>query len=348
MFPPDTKGCTSNAAMIDSTDRKILHALYVDGRVPFRRVADILGISEQTVARRYRRLSDAGTARVVGQLAADRLEQSDWALRLHVPRGAEEVAAGLARRPDTAWVELASAGSEVFCVIRAQQDPRPALDVLSDIPAARRITGIGTHRVLHLFINGSKPPVAIAGALTPGQASQLSPPPPGTSCEKPAAQLRDDDWPLIRALTQDGRATYRQLAELTHWHESTVRGRITELTDSRLLYFDLDTDTDALGLATRAVLWLSVTPDALNDAGHALAAHPEVPLVAATTGPASLMASVVCQDDHALYRYLTQQVAKIKGITNIETVPVTQTVKRHTTIGKTATGTAMPHPAART
>jgi DNA-binding Lrp family transcriptional regulator len=43
---------------IDRLDRQLLHALQIDGRAPFRRLASVLGASEQTVARRYRRLWD--------------------------------------------------------------------------------------------------------------------------------------------------------------------------------------------------------------------------------------------------------------------------------------------------
>ncbi len=77
-----------------------------------------------------------------------------------------------------------------------------------------------------------------------------------------AGKLQEADWPLIHALAADGRATYRQLADRTHWHESTVRRRMDELTRSGALYFDLDVASDALGVRSRAILWMSVAPPA--------------------------------------------------------------------------------------
>ena len=57
------------------------HALIVDGRGPFARIAAVLGSSEQTVARRYRRLREAGVIRVRGlQGPADAM--LDWFVRL--------------------------------------------------------------------------------------------------------------------------------------------------------------------------------------------------------------------------------------------------------------------------
>lgn len=322
---------------LDLVDRMILHALYVDGRAPFSRVAEVIGTSEQTVARRYRRLRDAGVARVVAQLAGDWLERSDWLLRLRVLSDGARVAAALAARPDTAWVELASLGTEVFCVIRAQSDPDAAHLALDQLPTREEIVGVETYRALHLFIDGSKPPTSLGDALSPEQVHQLHPNRPQGSNGRSPIELRDGDWPLVQALVEDGRATYRELAERTNWHESTVRGRIEELVRDGILYFDLDLDIDTLGLTTRAVLWLSVEPAKLAAVGEALAQHPEVPIVVATTGATNLLASVVCENDRALYQYLTGSVAKLRGVSNIETVPVIQSVKRHVTVQHSTT-----------
>jgi DNA-binding Lrp family transcriptional regulator len=42
----------SESITLDRLDRQLLHALQFDGRVSFRLLADVLGSSEQTVARR--------------------------------------------------------------------------------------------------------------------------------------------------------------------------------------------------------------------------------------------------------------------------------------------------------
>src|SRR5207237_5316959 len=86
------------------------------------------------------------------------------------------------------------------------------------------------------------------------------------------------------------------LAAAIHWHESTVRRRIDELRRSGLLVFELDIDNRVLGLNEHALLWLSVEPARLEEAGNALAAHPEIPFAAATTGPTNLVASAVFRD----------------------------------------------------
>ena len=59
--------------MLDAIDRQIVHILTVEPRASFRTVADVAGISDQTAARRYRRLSESAGLRVLGVLDESRL-----------------------------------------------------------------------------------------------------------------------------------------------------------------------------------------------------------------------------------------------------------------------------------
>lgn len=66
----------------DTLDLQLLAALELDARAPFSRIAAVLGVSDQTIARRFRRLSAEGGLRVVAVRDAERLGQSQWMLRL--------------------------------------------------------------------------------------------------------------------------------------------------------------------------------------------------------------------------------------------------------------------------
>jgi DNA-binding Lrp family transcriptional regulator len=57
-----------------------------------------------------------------------------------------------------------------------------------------------------------------------------------------------------------------------------------------------------------------------------LAGHPELAVVAATTGPTNLLATVLCPDTEALHHYLTTRLA-MDAITSIETAPILRTLK---------------------
>ena len=105
-----------------------------------------------------------------------------------------------------------------------------------------------------------------------------------------------------------------------------------ELRAAGVLDLDVDVEEAAFGIEVRAHLWMSVAPARLAAAGGALATHPEVPFAAATTGASNLMATVLCRDDYALYRYLTERIASLDGVTALEVAPIIRTVKRAATV----------------
>jgi len=324
-------------SLLDPIDRQIVHILTIEPRASFRTLADVAGISDQTAARRYRRLAESAGLRVLGVPDGSRLGWTDWFLRLQTtPGGADSIAEALARRPDTKWVHLASGGTEVICTLEARSPEQRDALFLRGLPGSRRVVQISAHSILHDFTPG--PWREAARALSPAQLEVLAPggsTPPGTppargdspSPRAPLALLPEDE-PLLNELARDGRASTAAIAAAIHWHESTVRRRIDELRRSGLLYFEVDIDNRVLGLNEHALLWLSVEPGRLEEAGSALARHPEIPFAAATTGPTNLVASAVFRDTRHLYAYLTGELAALPGVSSVQTAPIIRTLKR--------------------
>ena len=249
----------------------------------------------------------------------------DWMLRLQtMPGGADSIAEALARRPDTKWVHHASGGTEIICTLQARTEEQRDALFLRGLPGSRRVVQISAHSILHNFAPG--PWREATRALSPAQLEKL-PRGPDPENETRGCLLAEDE-PLLAELARDGRASNAAIAAAIHWHESTVRRRIDELRRSGLLYFEVDTDIRVLGLNAHALLWLSVEPGRLEEAGSAMAAHPEIPFAAATTGPANLIASAVFRDTRHLYEYLTGELARLPGVTSVETAPIIRTLKR--------------------
>ena len=183
---------------------------------------------------------------------------------------------------------------------------------------------ISAHSILHDFTPG--PWRQATRALSSAQLAMLpqqAPPDPSAS-----SSLVPEDEPLLEELARDGRASNAALAAAIHWHESTVRRRIDELRRNGLLYFELDIDNRVLGMNVHAMLWLSVEPAELAEVGRAMAAHPEIPFAAATTGPTNLVASAVFRDTPHLYEYLTGELAGLPGVSSVQTAPIIRTLKR--------------------
>ncbi|WP_028926553.1 Lrp/AsnC family transcriptional regulator [Pseudonocardia acaciae] len=315
--------------MLDELDRGLVHALHVDGRAPFARIAAVLGTSTQTVTRRYQRLrADAGL-RVVGLLDPHRADRHRWIVRLTAATGtAPELAAALARRPDTSWVRLTSGGTEIAAIV----DTAPGLDgasahslLLRDIPRTASITAVSAHYILHTYLGGPTTWRGLTAALTDDQERELRPPAPTAPPPEPVP-LTDVDRRLLAVLLRDGRAGYAELAAATGRSAATVARRLAELRGTGALFFDLELDDTKLGVTTQALLWLSVPPARLDEVATELAGHDELAVVAATTGRTNLMASALCPTPAALHHYLTRRLA-FDAITAIETAPVLRTLK---------------------
>jgi DNA-binding Lrp family transcriptional regulator len=314
--------------MPDLLDTQLLHALQLDGRAPFSLIADVLGVSDQTIARRYNRLHEAGRLRVRGLSDAQRLRDTRWVVRVQcTPNAAAAAADALARRKDTSWISLTSGGTEIVCAVRTASGEHDNHLLLQTLPRNRFVVAMTAHCVLHTFFGDAASLINKLGVLSARQVARLRPASVASTDAAPVS-LAEVDHKLLALLQSDGRSTFAELAAATGASQTTIRRRMAELRASGTLYFDVDFDQALLDLHVRAMVWLSVAPAQLVAAGEALAVHPETAYVAATTGASNLYASVVCPDTNALYAYLTTRIAGLPGIERVETVPVVRSVKR--------------------
>ncbi|MER7770507.1 AsnC family transcriptional regulator [Kitasatospora sp. NPDC096140] len=314
-----------DSPVFDKLDRDLAHALRIDGRAPFNKIADVVGVSDSTIARRYRRLYSAGLLRVVGTVNLGRLGYMPWTIRLQCPPDASgAIAANLARRSDTFWVHLLSGGTEIACSTQARAGGSGDTLLLQRLSRTARVTSVRAHSLLQ----GFTAPGEWSGldSLDPEQAEALRP--ARVEADPAPPVLAQEDQPLLEVLSRDGRAGYGELADATGWSESTVKRRMEFLRRTEVLRYELDLPVSALGYQAEARLWLSVRPSALVSVAQALGAHPEVSFAAVTTGPTNLMASVICRDASDLYRYLTERIGALEGVHTVETATVDRTLKR--------------------
>ncbi|WP_419996233.1 Lrp/AsnC family transcriptional regulator [Streptomyces boninensis] len=309
----------------DDVDRKLLHALEVDGRVPFRRVGEVIGVSDQTVARRYRRLCERAGLRVVGVRDGVRLGQDQWMLSLRcAPDGADAIARALARRGDTAWIGLASGGTEVIVSTRVRSRGEHEELLLSKLPRTPSIVEIHAHQILHRFYGGPEGWLHKSDALGAEEVDALSP----VRGTNGAAAIGAEDEALVVALEGDGRATLPELRRATGQSESAVRRRLERLLGTGAVYIDVEYDTEPVGYRHRAVLWITASPALLDQVGATMATHPEVAFAAAVAGRCNLVAVVVVRDVPDLYRYLSGPLGRLEGVERIDTSSVLRQIKQ--------------------
>ncbi|MGI5336160.1 Lrp/AsnC family transcriptional regulator [Streptomyces sp. CA-181903] len=315
---------------LDASDQALAHALQVDGRAPFRRIAEVLGVSDQTVARRYGRLRSAGVLRVLGLTEPLRMGQAPWIVRIRcAPSASAQIATALARRRDTTWINLTAGGTEITCLVRPERPGEDAL-LLEKLPGTPRVVDVAAHSLLHVFFGLDRSLVTKSGPLSAEQVAALTPrdgPDVPPSDPSPPFPVDAGDHRMFDVLARDGRASVGELAAATGWSQTTVRRRMSELRAAGLLYYDVDYHPRVIQRNFRSLLWLNVEPSRIEEVGRALAAHPEVPFAAATTGDSNVHASVTTPDVTAFYRYLTGPVAALPGILGTGTTPIHRTIK---------------------
>jgi DNA-binding Lrp family transcriptional regulator len=154
-------------------DVQILHALHLDARAPFSRIASVIGVSDQTVARRYARAYAPQAPCASGGLVdPSRLGQVEWLVRIRcIPDSAGEVASALARRTDASWISRTSGGTELVCRTWA---PTPADELLlKTLPRSARILDVSAHCLLHVLFGRDNGVITKPNALSPEQAARL-------------------------------------------------------------------------------------------------------------------------------------------------------------------------------
>ena len=285
------------------------------------------------MARRYRRLRRDGIMRIVGLVDPAALGQSTWMVRVQCrPDGVRALADALARRDDTAWVNLSAGGSEVVCSVRSRTRAE-RIDLLTHrLPQTSPVLGIDAFAVLHRFPGSVLDDwTGFGDVLSAAQTQRFGRGGGRSDVDRPATgvvRLDAADDPMLEVLGRDGRAGHTALATAAGWTPAQAARRLSALLAAKAVYLDVDLAAEALGFGMQAGLWLTVAPGELRAAGAALDALPEVAFAAAITGKHNLYAAVVCHDLDELYGFVADRVGAIRGVQTLEVSPVHRTVKQ--------------------
>lgn len=309
---------------LDETDRRIAAALMAAPRASWRTIADALDVSERTVVRRAAPLFHDGTLRATAvRIPKSFPELIPLALRIRCqPNRVSAIAATLARRSDSLWVDVLGGGDEI-CVMFHLRGPAERNNLLlHDLPATSAVQSWKSHIMLKVFpadINWS------AGLLTAAERAALRRV-AVTAPNGPVVVPFSD--PMVAALVDDGRASYAELAHRTGTTALTARRRLNTLLDGGFLRLVAEIDPALLGIETEALIWMTVAPAHLEKIADQLSRHPQVRLAAATTGPYNLLLAVAVVNLAALYCFLTETIGDLAHITAMEVTPTLTGLKR--------------------
>lgn len=315
----------------DDLDRRILAALQLNGRASWNTVGRALEVSETTVARRAQRMVDAGLLRVVGVVDVLRCGFGVPVLtRIGTdPAAVDDVAAVVSARTDARFVTIVTGGCDVVSehVVPSRRATHQLL--ARELPAIPGVREVASGTVLRSFAAAHDWNPGLLDAAAERLLRPKLPPPfeSGASFAEPA-QLDQMDLSLIAELIDDGRRTYKQLAATLGVNETTIARRVDSLVDRGCVRFRTLAEPTLLGFDLEVMVWLTVPPSKLEAVGTALATHPSVKYLVATSGEFQLAGRVALANHEDLYRFTASGLGGIDAITTAVVTPELETLKR--------------------
>ncbi|HUS79585.1 MAG TPA: Lrp/AsnC family transcriptional regulator [Patescibacteria group bacterium] len=118
------------------------------------------------------------------------------------------------------------------------------------------------------------------------------------------------DMNIIKCLTEDGRSTYKKIADETGVSEATVKNRIDKLIETGVIKkFTVMLDYHMLGRAIKSFIGLKVQPTKLQDIVEHMKAHPDVFVLYRTSGDVDLLFEVIFEKMEDLNEFLETELA---------------------------------------
>nr|WP_228045911.1 Lrp/AsnC family transcriptional regulator [Saccharopolyspora sp. HNM0983] len=264
----------------------LLHALQIAPRVSWAQAARVLGSTATTLAHRWQRLREAGLAWVTAHPGRRSSTTTVAFLELDVsPAEREQVIAALCADPRAATVEEAAGGRDLL--VTALLPDRDALTrfALDDLPRIGGVRRVDTRLATAMHWEGS---LWRLDALDREQQARLREAVPVADV-RPAVPLPDEYWPLVEALTADGRRSAADLARLTGRNPATVRRQVSRLLSSGVLSFRCEVAHLRSRWPVVCTWFAHVPPADLDRTVQSLVTLPELRLCASVSGDSNLM-----------------------------------------------------------
>ena len=308
-----------DSSTVDAMDQGIVHCLQLNPRVQFRQIADVLGVSEQTVARRYRRMQSDGLVRVVTIVTPSSFGESSWLVRIQTrPDAARPLSVGLAQRNDVTWVTIGAGGTDIAAQLQSRSAAARDDLLLERLPRQTQVLGFTVQCVMHRYFRGSGAEWTVQSPLVSAEAEKAILARAPATVPDASVHLTPDDELMVATLAADGRTSIADLAQQTHWSEARVNRRLAALIAAGVIFLDVDIAHSAFGIDNAVEIWLTVEPAHLHEVGQSLAQLSEIAFCVALTGTANLMAGGWIRAEDELYAFVTERIGTLPGIRQAE------------------------------
>ncbi|WP_378143732.1 Lrp/AsnC family transcriptional regulator [Cnuibacter sp. UC19_7] len=252
----------------DALEVSLVRALQADGRASIHELARTVGASRDAVSRRLSTLIERDGLRVVAALDPG---FAGLHVLIHglveVDGPARPIAQRIAELPDTVFVSMVAGGASLVFESRHgdTEELSATLTAVRELPGVRRVRVTTYDTLLKEFIT--------AASVTDIRLDSL-------------------DHDLIAILQEDGRASYRALADAVRLSPSSARARVRRLLEAGVIRIAA---IDAGGLSrNRVAVGVGISLRGAPDAVHRYVVDtPAIDLAAAAHGAYDVIATIV-------------------------------------------------------
>ncbi|MFD2368610.1 Lrp/AsnC family transcriptional regulator [Brevibacillus sp. GCM10020057] len=134
------------------------------------------------------------------------------------------------------------------------------------------------------------------------------------------SELDDIDYGIVRALQENARAPFTQIAKELGVTEKTIRMRVQQMQDEGVLSLVGIVNPVKAGLNVQAFVQIAVEATKLDDVVAVLNDTVEVRLVVLTSGEYQLTTQVLVRSYEELSQFLMNKLNKIPGIIRVNVI----------------------------
>ncbi|KAA9157333.1 Lrp/AsnC family transcriptional regulator [Amycolatopsis acidicola] len=309
---------------LDELDRLLVNALQVSPRASWTQVASVLGVDAVTVARRWERLRESGTAWVTayvgrpgwtGPLALVEIESAGNSLA---------VARRLVDDPECATIDITSGGRDLLLTVTAPDNTSLTDYLLHRLGSLEHARSVRTHIVTRVIAEGARWRLP---DLTESQVARLTEP-KAPAAATAAADLTDTERAILDCLVEDARIPATELAARTGLPVRRARDLLRAMLRSRRVTLRTELQSRASGWPIYAWFFLRVPSTATDKISPRLGSLPEIRTVLQVAGPSNVIMAVWLRELPDVSRLEAAIEGQLRDVEIIDRSVVLRTTKR--------------------
>jgi DNA-binding Lrp family transcriptional regulator len=318
------------STMLSDDDRALVCALQVSPRASWSDVGAALGISGVTAARRWRRISEDGTAWVTTAPGMAR-----WAERCLAyveidcaPAKRPEVAAQLAQHEFVVTAEITTGSADILVTVAAADLATMSHYLLDHLGSMDSILRTRARIATKIYTEGSGWRLVELDASALRTLERSRPEVDPTAAPADPMAMTPDGQLIARLLSVNGRASYAELAAATGLSPTTVRRHVNRLLGAGILLPRTDMAAELSGSPVQVYLWGDAPVDELPATARTLTQLRQVRLCATVSSAPSLVVCAWLRTVEEVHRLELTIARQLPHLRIVDRLIVLRTVKR--------------------